>query len=84
MIHNLYVIDSGVCIYSYYFKDQDIDDQLFSGFLSALGSFAHVKVFLDFLFISPLVFIVCLAVGYYGGLVCDRRKLFPARSRHRL
>ncbi|MBD3351544.1 MAG: hypothetical protein GF364_08660 [Candidatus Lokiarchaeota archaeon] len=41
MIHALYIIDSGICIYSYRFKkDTDIDEQLLSGFLTAIGNFA--------------------------------------------
>lgn len=41
MFHNLYIIDSGVCLYSYDFKENiTIDEQLLSGFLSAIGSFA--------------------------------------------
>lgn len=42
MFHNLYVIDAGVCLYSYDFiENVAIDDQLLSGFLSAIGSFAQ-------------------------------------------
>jgi hypothetical protein len=41
MIHSLYVIDSGICIFSYQFKkDTTIDEQLLSGFLTAIGNFA--------------------------------------------
>ncbi|MHA1150210.1 MAG: hypothetical protein ACTSR8_18415 [Promethearchaeota archaeon] len=42
MFHNLYVIDAGVCLYSYDFIEKTvIDDQLLSGFLTAIGSFAQ-------------------------------------------
>lgn len=41
MIHHLYIIDSGVSIYSYHFKKgSEVDEQLLSGFLTAMGSFA--------------------------------------------
>ncbi len=35
------------------------------------------EMFLNFLYISPFAFIACTAAGYYGGLTCDRRKLYP-------
>jgi hypothetical protein len=42
MISNLYVIDNGLCIYSYTFKKTiTISEQLFSGLLTALGAFAQ-------------------------------------------
>ncbi|MHA1683733.1 MAG: hypothetical protein ACTSUE_22535 [Promethearchaeota archaeon] len=41
MIHSLFIIDRGISIYSYHFKKTDIDGQLLSGFLSAIGSFAQ-------------------------------------------
>jgi hypothetical protein len=43
MIFNLFVIDNGLCIYSYNYrkeKDITIDEQLMSGFLTAIGQFA--------------------------------------------
>lgn len=41
MLSSLFVIDSGLCIYSYHFKkEMVIDEQLLSGFLTAIGSFA--------------------------------------------
>ncbi len=36
-----------------------------------------VELYLNFLFIAPLVLIACIASGYYGGLTADRRKLYP-------
>lgn len=42
MIHSFYVIDAGLCIYHYDFKKEThLDDQLLSGFLTAIGSFAQ-------------------------------------------
>ncbi len=42
MITNLYVIDHGVSLYSYSIsKKMLIDEQMFTGFLSALGAFAQ-------------------------------------------
>lgn len=42
MINHLYVIDSGISIYSYDFKQgSEVDEQLLSGFLTAMGSFAR-------------------------------------------
>ncbi len=37
-------------------------------------------LFLNFLYISPFVFICTAAAGYYGGLICDRTKLYPLGS----
>lgn len=42
MITSFYIIDQGVCIYNYNFKTANpIDQQLLSGFLSAIGTFAQ-------------------------------------------
>ncbi len=42
MINSLYVIDAGVCIYSHVIhRGVFIDEQLLSGFLTAIGTFAH-------------------------------------------
>ena len=42
MLFNFFIIDQGLCIYHYDFvKESSIDEQLLSGFLSAIGSFAQ-------------------------------------------
>ncbi len=42
MIQNLYIIDAGLCLYSYKFqKIIAFDDQLLSGFFTAIGNFAQ-------------------------------------------
>lgn len=42
MIRDIYIIDVGICIYSYSFKPStDLNEQLLSGLLSAVGAFAQ-------------------------------------------
>jgi hypothetical protein len=35
------------------------------------------SLFISFLYISPFVLIACVASGYAGGYLCDRRNLYP-------
>ncbi len=42
MIQSLYIIDAGLCLYSYKFQQSiAFDDQLLSGFFTAIGNFAQ-------------------------------------------
>ncbi|TFG05886.1 MAG: hypothetical protein EU536_00650 [Promethearchaeota archaeon] len=41
MIHSLYIItENGICLFAQHFIDTQIDNQLISGFINALGAFA--------------------------------------------
>jgi hypothetical protein len=43
VLHTIYIIDGGTCLYSYSFVPEPaVDQYLLSGFLSAVGSFAQV------------------------------------------
>jgi hypothetical protein len=50
---------------------------LFFVFLNILILIGDLNMFLSFLLISPFVFIACVAAGYFGGLICDRKNLYP-------
>ncbi|MFX1452034.1 MAG: hypothetical protein ACFFCM_14445, partial [Promethearchaeota archaeon] len=45
MIHSLYIINpAGICIYSEHFIESRIDEQLLTGFLTAIGSFSQEAI----------------------------------------
>ena len=37
----------------------------------------NIETFYDYLYIAPFSVIICVATGYFGGLLQDRRKLYP-------
>ncbi len=51
---------------------------LFFLFLNWIVSF-DPEMYIGFLLIAPFVLIACISAGYYGGLTCDRRKLYPLK-----
>ncbi len=45
-------------------------------FINWIVSF-NPEMYSNFLLLSLFVLIACISAGYYGGLTCDRRKLYP-------
>lgn len=59
------------------------------GLLSGLSFFIIISLaiflfyyndFSNYLIIAPFVLITCEAAGYFGGLICEWRKLYPIRE----